>query len=96
MLNNIFLQEPTNLSAIYRVTSQAVQLPANNTLSFALLYAGQHISKHRATRFFGRTLFHKFSHDVYLFVFCQLTQNSQLIFYGPDLLIFHIGGFAHI
>ncbi|MFA5780611.1 MAG: hypothetical protein WC947_10830 [Elusimicrobiota bacterium] len=59
MLDHALLEKPLNLPAVHRIASEAVNLPTNNALCFARLYASEHIVEDRATGHFCRTLFDK-------------------------------------
>src|SRR3990167_6470091 len=96
MCDNSLLQKPLNLSAVHRITSQAVNLPTNNALCFARLYASEHIVKDRATGHFCRTLFNKLVGDSKTFTLGEVSQFDELGFNGEDLFVLNIGRFSAI
>src|SRR3989338_4327985 len=96
MCDNSLLQKPLNLSAVHRITSQAVNLPTNNALCFARLYASEHIVKDRATGHFCRTLFDKLVRYGKVLVLGECPQFGELAFNGEDLFVLDIGAFAGV
>src|SRR3989344_9341587 len=92
--DHALLKKPLNLSAVYGVASQAVNLPTNNALCFACLYASEHIVEDRAAGHFCRTLFDKLVRYGKVLVFSEVSQFSELAFNGEDLFVLDIGRFA--
>src|SRR3989344_8227257 len=57
MPEHALLQKPLHLSAVHRIASQAVNLPTDNALSFALLNPLQHFVEDRTAGLLGGAFF---------------------------------------
>ena len=92
--DHALLKKPLNLSAVHGIASQAVNLPTNNALCFARLYAAEHIVEDRATGHFCRSLFYKLVRYGKVLVLGECPQFGELGFNREDLLVLDIGGFS--
>ncbi|QQS17139.1 hypothetical protein IPL44_02400 [Candidatus Saccharibacteria bacterium] len=84
------------MSAIYRITSEAVGVPRYNPVGFARLYIFHHSIKLFAPWGLGGLLFNNNARDLHIIVGCVFTQLNYLRLDRQYLLIFYIGAFAYI
>ena len=78
------------------ITRQAVNLPTDDALRFALLNPLQHFVEHRASGHFRGAFFDKLLRDMEIVAFGNLPQFGKLCLDGENLLILDIGAFAGV
>src|SRR3989344_7769466 len=91
-----FLQKPLHLSAVYRITSQAVNLPTNDALCLALLNPLEHFIEHWAAGHLCGAFFNKLLRDMEIVAVGNLAQFGKLRLAGENLLVLDIGAFAGV
>ncbi|MCX6813549.1 MAG: hypothetical protein NTV77_03700 [Candidatus Azambacteria bacterium] len=58
------MEKPAYLPAVHGIAGEAVELPTDNALRFALFYAGEHFVEDGTAGNFSRLLFNKFLGNV--------------------------------
>ncbi|HUY05132.1 MAG TPA: hypothetical protein VMV62_00195 [Candidatus Paceibacterota bacterium] len=96
MTNDTLLQEPLYLSAVYWITREPINFPANNPLCFALLYSPHHLAEYRTPRHLCRAFFNEYLNDVELFALGERMQFRQLRLDRQNLFVFDISAFASV
>ena len=94
MHDNLILQKPLYLPAVYGVSCEPVNLPTDNPLCFTLLYSRHHLIEHRTAGLLCRLLLYEYLNDVELFALSERLKLGELRLNGEGLFILDIGTFA--
>ena len=96
MSDNALLQEPTDIAAVHRIASQAVQFPTENAVGLTAPEARQHVVEHRSPGFFGGLRFGQNIHHRQMFPRNDGLQFLDLRVNGGDLPVFAFARFAGV